>query len=73
MPDGNTDFFISWYLDIVMQPLTLEQCSCLPGNFEKNLIINLTSLPGTCCEVLLNTPDIYYTNTALQSPYRSRD
>lgn len=80
MPDGNTNynrfihmninqiFFISWYLVTVMQPLTLEQCSCLPGYFETILIINQTSLLATCCELLLNTPDINYTNIALKSP-----
>lgn len=52
MPDGNKikqiysneckPFFliISWYLVTVMQPLTLDQCSCLPGYSETILIIN---------------------------------
>lgn len=52
------DFFISWYLVTVLQPLTLKQCSCLPAYFVTILIINLTSLPGIGCEVLPNTPDI---------------
>lgn len=85
MPDGNTEYnrfihmninqisFFSSYLVTVVQPLTLEQCTCLPGYFETILIINLTGLLGTYCEVLPNTLDIYYSNTALQSPYRLRD
>jgi len=54
-----------------MEPITLEQVSCLLAYFETILRNNLISILHTCCEALYTAHDTYYTNAALQKPLQA--